>query len=108
MDLLLWRWSTAVQATSLVMITVFFGVLARSVPLAAVRWWVRAWACNLAALGVTLCFWYFEPPAITFSVGLSRLAPGGQPDEAVRAADESMYVAKAERLRRPAAAGRRN
>jgi len=47
-------------------------------------------------------------PAITFSVGLSRLAPGGQPDEAVRAADESMYEAKAERLRRPAAAGRRN
>src|SRR5712691_10697070 len=66
MELLLWRWSTAVQATSLVMITVFFGLLARSVPLAAVRWRVRAWACNVAALGVTLFFWYFEPPASLF------------------------------------------
>jgi diguanylate cyclase (GGDEF)-like protein len=47
-------------------------------------------------------------PAITFSVGLSPLAPGGHPDEAVRTADESMYAAKADRLRRPAAAGRRN
>jgi hypothetical protein len=28
MELLRWRWSTAVQATSLVMITVFFGSLA--------------------------------------------------------------------------------
>jgi diguanylate cyclase (GGDEF)-like protein len=66
MELLLWRWSTAVQATSLVMITVFFALLARSVPLAAVRWWVRAWAGNVAALGVTLVFWYFAPPASLF------------------------------------------
>src|SRR5439155_13430207 len=68
MELLLWRWSTAVQATSLVMVTVFFGLLARSVPLAAVRWWVRAWACNLGALAVTLFFWYFEPPATLFAL----------------------------------------
>jgi PleD family two-component response regulator len=47
-------------------------------------------------------------PAITFSVGLSRLAPGGHPDEAARAADESVYAAKADRLRRPAAAGHRS
>jgi diguanylate cyclase (GGDEF)-like protein len=66
MELLLWRWSTAVQATSLVMITVFFALLARAVPLAAVRWWVRAWACNLAALAVTLFFWYFQPGASLF------------------------------------------
>jgi diguanylate cyclase (GGDEF)-like protein len=60
MELLLWRWSTAVQATSLVMITVFFVLLTRAVRLAAVRWWLRAWGCNLAALGVTVFFWYVQ------------------------------------------------
>ena len=58
MELLLWRWSTAVQTTSLVMITVFFAALAGAVRLAAVRWWVRAWGLDLAALGVTVFFWY--------------------------------------------------
>ena len=66
MELLLWRWSTAVQATSLVMITVFFMLLARSVRLAAAWWWLRAWGCNLAALGVTLFFWYVQAGAGMF------------------------------------------
>jgi diguanylate cyclase (GGDEF)-like protein len=61
MELLLWRWSTAVQATSLVTIALFFAVLARSVRLAEVRWWVGAWVANLAALAATLFFWYFQP-----------------------------------------------
>ena len=61
MELLLWRWSTAVQATSLVTIVLFFAVLARSVRLAEVRWWVWAWGANLAALAATLFFWYFQP-----------------------------------------------
>jgi diguanylate cyclase (GGDEF)-like protein len=68
MELLLWRWSTAVQATSLVMITLFFALLARSVRLAAVRWWGLAWACDLAALGVTLFFWYFQPEGSLFAL----------------------------------------
>jgi diguanylate cyclase (GGDEF)-like protein len=63
MELLLWRWSTAVQVTSAVMIAVFFAVLARSDPRAELRWWVRAWVVNLLALSVTILYWYLEPPA---------------------------------------------
>src|ERR1700682_4902211 len=63
MDLLLWRWSTTVQVTSLVMITVFFCVLGRSIRTAALRWWVRAWLANLAALAITSLFWFFQPPS---------------------------------------------
>jgi diguanylate cyclase (GGDEF)-like protein len=66
MELLLWRWSTAVQATSLVTIALFFLVLARSVRLAEVRWWAIAWVANLAALGATLFFWYFQPAGWAF------------------------------------------
>ena len=66
MELLLWRWSTAVQTTSLVMITVFFVLLARAVGLAAVRWWLRAWSCSLAALVVTMFFWYVQAGAGMF------------------------------------------
>ena len=45
-------------------------------------------------------------PQVLFSVGLAVLAPGGQPDEALRAADESMYAAKSARPA-PRMAGRR-
>ena len=68
MELLLWRWSTAVQAASLVLLTLFFGLLARSVRLAEVSWWARAWACNLAALAVTLFYWYFQPTPRIFPI----------------------------------------
>jgi diguanylate cyclase (GGDEF)-like protein len=62
MELLLWRWSTSVQVTSLVMIAVFFLMLGRSIRTAALRWWVRAWLLNVAALAITLFFWFFQPP----------------------------------------------
>jgi diguanylate cyclase (GGDEF)-like protein len=58
----LWVWSTAVQTTSLLMIAVFFAVLARSVRLVEVRIWVWAWVCNLFALLVTVFYWYFSIP----------------------------------------------
>jgi len=61
-DLLLWRWSTSVQVTSLVMITVFFCMLGRHIRTAALRWWVRAWLFNLAALAITSVFWFVRPP----------------------------------------------
>ena len=61
MELLLWRWSTAVQVASAVMIAVFFFALARSDSRAELRWWVRAWLFNLAAMTVTVGFWYFQP-----------------------------------------------
>ncbi len=48
MELLLWRWSTAVQVTSMLMIAVL---------------WLRAWLADLAALGLALGFWYFRPDA---------------------------------------------
>jgi diguanylate cyclase (GGDEF)-like protein len=60
MELALWRWSTAVQVTSLLLVTLFFSVLARSVRLLELRFWVKAWACNLLALLVTLVFWYLD------------------------------------------------
>ena len=51
-QLLLWRWSTAVQFVSLMMITAFFGIFARFNLRAEVRWWARAWFANfLAAKG---------------------------------------------------------
>ena len=68
MELLLWRWSTAAQVTSAVMIAVFFAALTRSYPRAEVRWWLRAWLANVIALGVTLVFWYFDPPPSTLAL----------------------------------------
>jgi diguanylate cyclase (GGDEF)-like protein len=65
MELFLWRWSTATQVTSLVIIAAFFAALARSTPRAELRWWRLAWMANLAALTVTLAFWYFAAPAWT-------------------------------------------
>ncbi len=63
MELLLWRWSTATQVTSVVMIAAFFAALARSTPRAELRWWLWAWLANVAALAITLLFWYLELPA---------------------------------------------
>jgi diguanylate cyclase (GGDEF)-like protein len=61
MELLLWRWSTAVQASSLATLALFFFALSRSVRLDEVRTWSAAWAWNLAALLVTLAHWHFQP-----------------------------------------------
>lgn len=68
MELLLWRWSTAVQIASALMVAVFFVAFARSVRTVEVRIWMRAWLANLAALGVTLFFWYFRPDHLDFAV----------------------------------------
>jgi diguanylate cyclase (GGDEF)-like protein len=64
-DILLWRWSTALQVTSILMIAAFFTALSRSTPRAELRWWVRAWAANLVALLVTVSYWYFDGPTWT-------------------------------------------
>src|SRR5262245_19407460 len=71
MELWLWRWSTSVQVTSLLMIAVFFWVLGHSIRTAALRWWVRAWLANLAALAVTQFYWFAQPPAwaLKYAVG---------------------------------------
>ena len=36
-------------------------------------------------------------PTVRFSVGVAELAPGGDPDAAIKAADEAMYQDKAGR-----------
>ncbi|MCC7125559.1 MAG: GGDEF domain-containing protein [Acidobacteria bacterium] len=69
MDLILWRWSTLVQLTSLVMVAAFFMVLARSVRRAEVRWWVMAWLANVIALSVTASFWFIQPARMTWFLG---------------------------------------
>lgn len=73
-QLLLWRWSTAVQVTSLAMMASFFAVFARVNPRAEVGWWAWAWFANLLALIVTLLYWYFQPVALRFLVGPLYLA----------------------------------
>jgi len=79
MELLLWRWSTAVQLSSLLTIAVFFFALQRSVRLEEVRSWARAWSCNLAALTVTLAYWYLQPgpalfPPTRMAYGVAKIA----------------------------------
>jgi len=61
MDLQLWRWSTVVQFTSLLMVAGFFLVLGRTYRRAEVRSWVLAWLANAVALGVTAYFWLVQP-----------------------------------------------
>lgn len=73
-QLLLWRWSTAVQLSSLVMITAFFAIFARLNLRAEVGWWARAWFANFLALAVTLLYWYFQPQLLRFLIGPLYLA----------------------------------
>ena len=47
-QLLLWRWSTLVQVSSLAMVAAFFALLARTNRRPELKWWARAWAFNLA------------------------------------------------------------
>lgn len=68
MELLLWRWSTTAQITSALMIAVFFVVMARSVGRVEMRPWVGAWLANLAALLVTIVFWFFQPDSQAVSI----------------------------------------
>jgi diguanylate cyclase (GGDEF)-like protein len=56
-QLLLWRWSTIVQLTSLAMVSAFFALLARANPRPELRWWARAWTANLIALFLTAVWW---------------------------------------------------
>ena len=59
-QLLLWRWSTIVQLSSLAMVAAFFAQLARSNPRAELKWWARAWAFNLVAILFTSLFWVLQ------------------------------------------------
>jgi diguanylate cyclase (GGDEF)-like protein len=48
-------------ATSL-MIAIFFLVLTRSNRRAEMRWWTLGWFGNVAAMTITVTFWYVQPP----------------------------------------------
>ena len=67
MEVHLWEWSSAAQIASALIIAVFFGVLRRSIPRAEIRWWMRAWMANVAALAVTIGFWMFMATGATAS-----------------------------------------
>src|SRR3954471_5191602 len=61
MELLLWRWSTVAQVVSALLLAIFFIVLRLSVRRAELRLWIAAWLVNLAALSVTVIFWFAQP-----------------------------------------------
>jgi len=62
-QLLLWRWSTIVQLSSVAMAAAFFALLARSNRRPELKWWARAWAFNLLAILVTSLFWALQSAA---------------------------------------------
>jgi len=62
-QLLLWRWSTVVQLTSLAMVSAFFALLAHANPRPGLRWWARAWTANLVALAATTVYWMAQSDA---------------------------------------------
>jgi diguanylate cyclase (GGDEF)-like protein len=68
MELLLWRWSTTAQIASALMIAVFFIVLTRTVRRSELQLWVNAWLANLAALAVTVIFWFLQPTGLPFLI----------------------------------------
>lgn len=57
MDVQLWRWSTAVQMSSALLISLFFLVLWRSTHRAELRVWVAAWHANFFALSAMMVYW---------------------------------------------------
>ncbi|HUQ87556.1 MAG TPA: GGDEF domain-containing protein, partial [Vicinamibacterales bacterium] len=63
MELFLYRLNIWGLALTALMIAVFFLVLSRSNPRAEMRWWTAAWFANVAAMTITLGFWYAQPPA---------------------------------------------
>src|SRR5436190_10343299 len=63
-QLLLWRWSTIVQLTSLAMVSAFFALLARANPRSELRWWAGAWAANLIALLLTAVWWLSQSESL--------------------------------------------
>ena len=75
MALLLWRWSTTAQIVSALILAVFFVVLRLSVRRRELGIWVAAWMVNLAALVVTVFYWFFPPqsPAIFFLVRVAYM-----------------------------------
>jgi diguanylate cyclase (GGDEF)-like protein len=60
-ELLLWRWSTAVQITSALLIAAFFVAYNRNLDHPALRLWSAAWVANGVALFITWVYWFVQP-----------------------------------------------
>jgi diguanylate cyclase (GGDEF)-like protein len=73
-QLLLWRWSTIVQLTSLAIATAFFALLARASRRPELRSWMRAWLANFLALAVTSIYWVLQPELLFPLVSVLYLA----------------------------------
>ena len=73
-QLLLWRWSTSVQLTSLAMATAFFALLAGASRRPELRSWTRAWFANFLALAVTSVYWVLQPASLFPLISLLYLA----------------------------------
>ena len=63
MELFLYQLSIWGLALTALMIAVFFLVLRTANPREELRWWTAGWFANVAAMVITLVFWYAQPPA---------------------------------------------
>ena len=63
MELFLYQLSIWGLTLTSLMIAVFFQILSRSNPRDEMRWWTYGWFANVTAMGITLVFWYSQPPA---------------------------------------------
>jgi diguanylate cyclase (GGDEF)-like protein len=63
LELLLFQLSIWGLAATSAMIAVFFLILQRANHRAEMHWWTRGWFANVAAMALTLMFWYVQPPA---------------------------------------------
>ena len=64
MGVLLYQLSTVAQLVSVLMVALFYATLSRAVPRAEVQWWARSWWSDLAALAVTVSYWFFTPTGV--------------------------------------------
>ena len=67
MELSLYQSSIWGLAATSAMIAMFFFVLQRANHRAEMRWWTNGWFANVAAMSLTLVFWYAQPPAAAHS-----------------------------------------
>jgi len=62
-ELYLYQLSIWGLALTSLMIAIFFLVLRKSNARDEMRWWTSGWFGNVAAMAITLVFWYQQPPA---------------------------------------------
>jgi len=105
--LLLWRWSTMLQLTSLAMVSACFALLARADPRPDLDGFkqindLHGHAAGIDTTGARAGIDDVAermkrtagPTWCGFSVGVTELTPGGSPEQALQIADQNMYKAK--------------